>query len=71
MPEAAKGTTKKSAEAFVRYAVEVLNYTSLRLDTRNFAVIVNCTMRGLSNQCDGVCGEGEVGRWLDRRWRVD
>ncbi len=28
MPEAAKGTTKKSAEAFVRYAVEVLNYSA-------------------------------------------
>jgi hypothetical protein len=34
MPEAAKGTSKKSAEAFVRYAVEVLNYTSRTLDTR-------------------------------------
>ena len=32
MPAAAKGTTKKSAEAFVRYAVEVLNYTSATLD---------------------------------------
>ncbi len=31
MPAAAKGTSKKSAEAFVRYAVEVLNYTSQTL----------------------------------------
>ena len=33
MPEAAKGTSKKSAEAFVRYAVEVLNYTALSART--------------------------------------
>jgi hypothetical protein len=32
MPEAAKGTSKKSAEAFVRYAVDVLNYATLELD---------------------------------------
>jgi hypothetical protein len=32
LPPEARGTSKKSAEAFVRYAIEVLNYTAATLD---------------------------------------
>ena len=52
MPEAAKGTSKKSAEAFVRYAVEVLNYTSGELDEQPLEQIVLERVRGL--QLTGV-----------------
>lgn len=46
MPAAAKGTSKKSAEAFVRYAVEVLNYGTQSLQPR--------AIRGLgTEECAG------------------
>ncbi|QIK66617.1 hypothetical protein G7072_09915 [Nocardioides sp. HDW12B] len=71
MPAAAKGTSRKSAEAFVRYAVDVLNYTSASLDTE--------PLRALSasgcKSCEAISGAVDElrsagGRLEDGLWSI-
>jgi hypothetical protein len=71
MPEAAKGTSKKSAEAFVRYAVEVLNYTSRTLDTKPLTSVASADCAGCSSVTDYVDGIREADGSIDGgEWRI-
>lgn len=54
MPAAAKGTSKKSAEAFVRYAVEVLNYGTLELDPAAIRAISDPACRACKSILTGL-----------------
>ena len=64
MPEAAKGTTKKSAEAFVRYAVEVLNYGTQSLQPSVIRKLGSADCAGCRSLASYVAGiraaEGSV-----------
>lgn len=73
MPAAAKGTSKKSAEAFVRYAVEVLNYGTLQLQPALVRTIseANCTAcESIATGLEEIrAGGGDIrgGEWQVRR----
>jgi hypothetical protein len=72
MPEAAKGTSRKSAEAFVRYAVDVLNYTSRTLDTKPLQAVASKACEGCSSVSKYVSDIREAGGTVDGgEWTVE
>lgn len=76
MPAAARGTSKKSAEAFVRYAVEVLNYGTLRVKPEAVRRISEGSCRTCTSIVTGLeeirDADGEIrgGAWEIERLEV-
>ena len=72
MPAEAKGTSEKSAKAFVRYYIDVLNFAGSSGETAQLKQIshVDCTScQGVTSSIDRVYADG--GRYIGRGWSVE